>query len=329
MLRVCLLRLRRAGMEQRHVGCWPWRLWWRAWIVRRRLGRAGWTCGMDRQTLRDWVHRYNEGSLAALSNRHAGGPAKLLTAAQKQEFKQIVLTGPDLAKDGVVRWRCADMQRVIKERFEVTMAERTVAKLLHALGLSRLTPRPRHPKQALQAQENFKKLHGRPERAATSPRQRQANRSTVSGRSTGRAKRIAHLYLGPARLKAAKVARPAPRFGLAVRCRLRRTRGRCWPGDGVHECRSNGPAPRRDQFPCRAWRACRGRTRRRGLAPNQRTTAGARQHHPDAAPAQLSRIEPGRKRLAISPPERTQLHRLGQRRRHRRRCLLRRSVQTH
>ena len=98
MLRVCVLRLRRAGMEQRHVGCWPWRLWWRAWIVRRRLGRAGWTCGIDRQTLHDWVHRYNEGSLAALSNRHAGGPAKPLTAAQKQELKQIVLTGPDLAK---------------------------------------------------------------------------------------------------------------------------------------------------------------------------------------------------------------------------------------
>ena len=89
------------------------------------------TCGMDRQTLRDWVHRYNEGGLAGLSNRHGGGPAQLLTPAQKDELKQIVLAGPDLAKDGVVRWRCVDLQRVIKERFKVTMAERTVAKLLH------------------------------------------------------------------------------------------------------------------------------------------------------------------------------------------------------
>jgi transposase len=114
-------------------------------------------CGMDRQTLRDWVHRYNQEGLAGLSNRHGGGPAALLSAAQKDELKQIVLAGPDLARNGVVRWRCVDLQRVIDERFKVTMAERTVAKLLHALGLSRLTPRPRHPKQDLDAQEDFKK----------------------------------------------------------------------------------------------------------------------------------------------------------------------------
>jgi len=43
----------------------------------------------------------------------------------------------------------------------VAMAERTVAKLLHALGLSRLTPRPLHPKQAPRAQEDFKKVSRR------------------------------------------------------------------------------------------------------------------------------------------------------------------------
>ena len=62
--------------------------------------------------------------------------------------------GPEV--DGVVRWRCVDLQRVIKERFKVTLAERTVAKLLHQLGLSRLTPRPLHPRQVARAQENFK-----------------------------------------------------------------------------------------------------------------------------------------------------------------------------
>ena len=29
------------------------------------------TCGMDRQTLRDWVHRYNTDGLAGLANRKA------------------------------------------------------------------------------------------------------------------------------------------------------------------------------------------------------------------------------------------------------------------
>lgn len=114
-------------------------------------------CGMDRQTLRDWVHRYNAEGLAGLSNRHGGGLAPLLSAAQCSELKEIVLAGPDPEVDGVVRWRCIDLQRVIGERFAVTMAERTVAKLLHKLGLSRLSPRPVHPKQAAQAQEGFKK----------------------------------------------------------------------------------------------------------------------------------------------------------------------------
>ena len=33
------------------------------------------TCGMDRQTLRDWVHRYNAEGLAGLSNRREGPAA--------------------------------------------------------------------------------------------------------------------------------------------------------------------------------------------------------------------------------------------------------------
>jgi transposase-like protein len=35
-------------------------------------------CGMDRQTLRDWVHRYNEGGIPALSDQpHRGRPPRL------------------------------------------------------------------------------------------------------------------------------------------------------------------------------------------------------------------------------------------------------------
>ena len=31
------------------------------------------TCGMDRQTLRDWVHRYNSDGVAGLASRKAPG----------------------------------------------------------------------------------------------------------------------------------------------------------------------------------------------------------------------------------------------------------------
>jgi transposase len=47
------------------------------------------TCGMERQTLRDWVHRYNAEGLAGLSNRRSRpGPKPQLTPAQKAKVAQ-------------------------------------------------------------------------------------------------------------------------------------------------------------------------------------------------------------------------------------------------
>ena len=114
-------------------------------------------CGMDRQTLRDWVHRYNADGLAGLRDAPRSGRPAVLSAEQMAELKALVLAGPDLAKDGVVRWRCLDLRSVIETRFQVTVHERTVGKLLRRLGLTRLQPRPFHPKQDLEAQAAFKK----------------------------------------------------------------------------------------------------------------------------------------------------------------------------
>src|SRR5215207_6147814 len=51
-------------------------------------------CGMDRQTLRDWVHRYNEGGVAGLRSRPCPGRAPLLTPEQKAELRALVVAGP-------------------------------------------------------------------------------------------------------------------------------------------------------------------------------------------------------------------------------------------
>jgi transposase len=114
-------------------------------------------CGMERQTLRDWVHRYNAEGVAGLRDARRSGRPPALSAAQMVELKALVLAGPDLAKDGVVRWRCVDLRTVIKARFDVAVHERTVGKLLRRLDLTRLQPRPFHPKQDLEAQAAFKK----------------------------------------------------------------------------------------------------------------------------------------------------------------------------
>jgi transposase len=115
------------------------------------------SCGMDRQTLRDWVHRYNAEGLAGLTDRHRSGRRARLTAAQEAEVARIVEAGPDLQIHGVVRWRCVDLQKVIAERFGIELAERTIAKLLKKLRFARLSPRPYHPKKDAEAQEAFKK----------------------------------------------------------------------------------------------------------------------------------------------------------------------------
>jgi len=60
-------------------------------------------CGMERQTLRDWVRRYNAEGIAGLKSGHGPGHRPSLTAAQMAELKELVLQGPDPEKDGVVR----------------------------------------------------------------------------------------------------------------------------------------------------------------------------------------------------------------------------------
>ena len=115
------------------------------------------TCGMDRQTLRDWVHRYNAEGLRGLRDRKTPGPEPKLTADQQAELAGLVEAGPDPARHGVVRWRRVDLRDELERRFGVALHERSVGKLLAKLGYRRLSVRPRHPQTDEEAQEAFKK----------------------------------------------------------------------------------------------------------------------------------------------------------------------------
>ena len=112
--------------------------------------------GMDRQTLRDWVHRYNADGVAGLSDRHGGGVAPRLSAAQEAEVADWMRAGPDVAVDQVVRWRRVDIQARIAALFGVALHERSVGKLLHRLGFSHVSVRPRHPRADAKAQASFR-----------------------------------------------------------------------------------------------------------------------------------------------------------------------------
>src|SRR4051794_19173723 len=113
--------------------------------------------GMDRQTLRDWVHRYNAEGLAGLRDRPRSGRKPRLTPGQEAELAAAVERGPDPDRDGVVRWRRIDLQALIETRFAVRLQGRGVGRVRRRLGFPRLSVRPKHPKADEAAQEAFEK----------------------------------------------------------------------------------------------------------------------------------------------------------------------------
>ena len=114
--------------------------------------------GMDRQTLCDWVHRFNA---EGLHDRRRPGRKPCLSPEHGTELAAVVERGPDPDRDGVVRWRRVDLKALIEARFGVRLHERSVGKVLRRLGFARLSVRPQHPKADEAAQEAFKKASPR------------------------------------------------------------------------------------------------------------------------------------------------------------------------
>ena len=118
--------------------------------------------GMDRQTLSDWVHRFNAAGIAGLKSRKSPGREPYLSAAQKAELRELVIQGPDPAVHRVVRWRCADLRAEVARRWSIDVHESTIGAWLGELGLTRLQPRPVHPRKDAEADTSFKKRMARP-----------------------------------------------------------------------------------------------------------------------------------------------------------------------
>jgi len=136
-------------------------------------------CGMDRQSLRDWVHRDNQEGLDGLADRARSGRPASLSWVEQGKFSSWVEEGADLARDGVVRFRRVDLRDRIAAEFGVSLHERSVGKLLRRLGFRRLSVRPQHPKSDPAAQEAFKKT------SQASPRRRSASTRLASRSKSG------------------------------------------------------------------------------------------------------------------------------------------------
>jgi len=138
---------------------------------------------MDRQTLRDWVIRYNESGVAGLADQPRSGRPPYLDAEQMRELEDWVEQGPDLKQDGVVRWRRIDLCRRVKQRFGVALHERSMGKLLRRLDFRRISVRPQHPQSDEAAQETFEKTSVPWPMPRSKPRTRSAARSKSGSRT--------------------------------------------------------------------------------------------------------------------------------------------------
>ncbi len=121
-------------------------------------GDAAKSAGMERQTLRDWVHRYNAEGVEGLKGRPQLGRKPILGPEHLGEFDKLVETPPDPVKDGVVRWRCADLKSQIERRFGVEISERSVGRILKARGFRKLSVRPKHPKADAASQQTSRTI---------------------------------------------------------------------------------------------------------------------------------------------------------------------------
>ena len=113
--------------------------------------------GMDRQTLRDWVIRFNAEGIDGLCDRKRSGPKPFLDEGQQAVLRTMVLRGPDPDRDGVSAWRLIDICRLCEERFGVTYSVSGMFDLLTGLDLSWQKSRPRHPQADATSQKAFKK----------------------------------------------------------------------------------------------------------------------------------------------------------------------------
>jgi transposase len=111
--------------------------------------------GLSRSAAYEWHNRYEEEGIEGLRDRPRLGRQPRVDAATSARFKERIVAGAALERDGVVAFRGVDAQRILKEEFEIDCSLSSAYRLLHRIKLSWLAPRPRHPEADATAQTAF------------------------------------------------------------------------------------------------------------------------------------------------------------------------------
>ena len=114
--------------------------------------------GLSRSAAYEWHNRYEEEGIEGLRDRPRPGRQPRVDAVTSARFKERIVAGAELQRDGVVAFRAVDAQRILKEEFAIDCSLSSTYRLLHRMKLSWLAPRPRHPQADTAAQAAFSQL---------------------------------------------------------------------------------------------------------------------------------------------------------------------------
>lgn len=140
------------------------------------------TLGRSRAFVQRWAYAYRDHGLKAIAPKRQTGRPPNLPPAKETPFKERFLAEPTEA-DGVCTLRAKEAQRILRDEFGVEYTLGGVYDLLHRLGCSSLTPRPRHRKNDPEQMQQW--LNDAPFLSGKSPR-RTPGKGSRSGSRTKR-----------------------------------------------------------------------------------------------------------------------------------------------
>lgn len=110
---------------------------------------------VSRRSVNNWVTNYLRAGASALDDKPRPGKESRLSLMQKQGVIRYVNQAAFSQKGG--RLIADDVRDFIETEYGITYSTSHIYWILHQLGFSWITSRSKHPKQSLDAQEEFKK----------------------------------------------------------------------------------------------------------------------------------------------------------------------------
>ena len=111
---------------------------------------------VSRTSVNKWIFQYHQDGMNGLIDKKTTGRPFRLSITQRKQVIEFIDKESKIEQGG--RLNGTDIQHYINETFHVHYHLSSVYKLLHKLGFSWITSRSKHPKQSIEAQEDFKKI---------------------------------------------------------------------------------------------------------------------------------------------------------------------------